>query len=451
MTNRLQNKRKLSPKEIREYLEYTKNGTVKNTLPNCMLALENDEKLQDLIQYNSFTGRIDVTGKVWWNKTGTVLNDTDLNYLLLYLEQQYDLSNEKKVQRALNIIADQNQYHPIRDYLNLLQWDGQHRIRYVLHHFLGAEVNDYTHDAMLVFLLGAINRVFEPGYKFETMLCLVGGQGAGKSTFFRFLAMKDEWFSDDLKKLDDENIYRKMQGHLIIEMSEMIATANAKSIEEIKSFLSRHKDTYKVPYEVHPVDRPRQCVFGGTSNTMDFLPLDRTGNRRFHPIIVDPGNAEVHILEDEDASRAYMEQVWAEAMELYRKGNYRPILSRENEQYLKEFQKNFMPEDAMAGMIQAYLDGYKGDKVCSKQLYHEALNHPYEEPKSWELREINNIMNTVITGWKAFVNPRNFGVYGRQRGWERDNKVPATNEKSGDEFLTPTAEVAEQITFMFEN
>ena len=71
MTNRLQNKRKLSPKEIREYLEHTKNGTVKNTLPNCMLALENDEKLQDLIQYNSFTGRIDVTGKVWWNKTGT--------------------------------------------------------------------------------------------------------------------------------------------------------------------------------------------------------------------------------------------------------------------------------------------------------------------------------------------------------------------------------------------
>ena len=38
----------------------------------------------------------------------------------------------------------------------------------------------------------------------------------------------------------------------------------AKNIEQIKSFLSRQKETYKVPYEVHPEDRPRQCVFCGT-------------------------------------------------------------------------------------------------------------------------------------------------------------------------------------------
>ena len=109
----------------------------------------------------------------------------------------------------------------------------------------------------------------------------MGGQGAGKSTFFRLLAVKDEWFSDDLRKLDDDNVYRKLQGHWIIEMSEMIATANAKSIEEIKSFLSRQKEVYKIPYETHPEDRLRQCVFGGTSNALDFLPLDRSGNRRF--------------------------------------------------------------------------------------------------------------------------------------------------------------------------
>jgi predicted P-loop ATPase len=104
---------------------------------------------------------------------------------------------------------------------------------------------------MKIFLMGAIKRVFQPGCKFETMLCLVGGQGAGKSTFFRLLAVKDEWFSDDLRRLDDDNVYRKLQGHWIIEMSEMIATANAKSIEEIKSFLSKQKETYKVPYETH--------------------------------------------------------------------------------------------------------------------------------------------------------------------------------------------------------
>ena len=106
-------------------------------------------------------------------------------------------------------------------------------------------------------------------------------------------------------------------------MSEMMATANAKSIEEIKSFLSRQKEVYKIPYETHPADRPRQCVFGGTSNALDFLPLDRSGNRRFIPVMVYPEQAEVHILEDEAASRAYIGQMWAEAMEIYQSGRFK--------------------------------------------------------------------------------------------------------------------------------
>ena len=121
----------------------------------------------------------------------------------------------------------------------------------------------------------------------------------------------------------DDNVYRKLQGHWIIEMSEMIATANAKSIEEIKPFLSRQKEVYKIPYETHPEDRLRQCVFGGTSNALDFLPLDRSGNRRFLPVMVYPEQAEVHILDDEAASRAYMEQLWAEAMTIYRSGDFK--------------------------------------------------------------------------------------------------------------------------------
>ena len=198
---------------------------------------------------------------------------------------------------------------------------------------------------MKLFLLGAISRAFQPGCKFEIMLCLVGGQGAGKSTFFRLLAVRDEWFSDDLRKLDDDNVYRKLQGHWIIEMSEMMATANAKSIEEIKSFLSRQKEVYKIPYETHPADRPRQCVFGGTSNALDFLPLDRSGNRRFIPVMVYPEQAEVHILEDEAASRAYIEQMWAEAMEIYRSGRFKLAFSPAMQRYLKEHQRDFMPED----------------------------------------------------------------------------------------------------------
>ena len=134
----------------------------------------------------------------------------------------------------------------------------------------------------------------------------------------------------------------KLQGHWIIEMSEMLATSSAKSIEEIRSFISRQKETYRTPYEAQPKDRLRQCVFGGSSNTLDFLPLDRAGNRRFLPIMIYPENAEVHILEDEDASRAYLLQVWAEAMTVYRSGHYSMKFSKSIQRQLVEVQKDFM-------------------------------------------------------------------------------------------------------------
>lgn len=328
MSNDLQNTQtSMTVEEVRGSLDSTDNGAVKNSIRNCLTVFQNDPKLEGAIRYNILTERIDIVKPLWWSKPTTTLNDTDLNYLMLYLEDQYTLTSEKKIQKAISIVADCNKYHPIRDYLNGLEWDGTERIRCALPHFLGAEESEFTYECLRLFMLGAISRVFKPGSKFETMLCLVGGQGAGKSTFFRLLAIKDEWFSDDLKRIDDDNVYRKMQGHWIIEMSEMIATANAKSIEDIKSFISRAKETYKVPYETHPADRLRQCVFGGSSNTMDFLPLDRSGNRRFLPIMVHPERAEVHILEDEAASRAYIDLMWAEAMTIYRRGSFRLTLS----------------------------------------------------------------------------------------------------------------------------
>ena len=98
------------------------------------------------------------------------------------------------------------------------------------------------------------------------MLCLVGGQGAGKSTFLRFLAMEDRYFTDDLKKLDDDRIFQRLQGHWIVEMPEMLAILNAKVVEETKSFISRQSDNYRTPYDTVAVDHRRQCVFAGTSN-----------------------------------------------------------------------------------------------------------------------------------------------------------------------------------------
>lgn len=235
----------MTVEEVRGSLDLTDNGAIKNSIRNCLTVFQNDPVLQGAVRYNILTERIDIVKPLWWSKQTATLTDTDLNYLMLYLEDKYSLTSEKKIQKALSIIADSNKYHPIRDYLNGLEWDGTERIRYALPRFLGAEESEYTYQALRLFMLGAISRVFKPGCKFEVMLCLVGGQGAGKSTFFRLLAVKDEWFSDDLKKIDDDNVYRKMQGHWIIEMSEMIATATLRALKILSPLSAGRKKPIK--------------------------------------------------------------------------------------------------------------------------------------------------------------------------------------------------------------
>ena len=407
-----------SPAEIRERLDRTENGGIKNSIKNCLTVFRLDEVLHKSICYNLFTEKTDIVKPLWWHKRSLVLNETDVNYLMLYLEENYGLSVETKIAKAISIIADKNKYHPIQEHLKSLMWDGEKRIENALPYFLGAEKNEYTAAAMQLFMLGAIHRVFHPGCKFEMMLCLVGGQGAGKSTFFRFLAMKDEWFTDDVKRLDDKKVYEYLQGHWIVEMSEMNAVANAKSIEETKSFLSRQKDTYRIPYERRAEDRYRQCVFCGTSNDLAFLPFDRTGNRRFGPVKVCPEKAETTIYRDEKGSREYIIQAWAEAMEIYRSGEFLLTFSPDMEDYVKSLQKDFMPEDTQTGMIQAFLDNYEEDYVCSTIIYQEVFHQEGIVPK-WQSKEIGDLMDNEITGWEKHGTHRFPGGLGIQRAWKR--------------------------------
>ena len=392
---------------ILETLEKTEKGGTANSIQNCVTVFEHDPLFAGQISRNLLTETDDMVGPIPWHRTTTRFDDEDLPHVLLHFEQYYGIRSEKSVQNALRVVASKHSFHPVRDYLQGLNWDGVPRIRTALHHFLGAEICDLHEMCLRTFMLGAVHRVFEPGSKFDLMLVLIGGQGAGKSTFLRFLAIRDEWFSDDLKRLDDEKIYQRLAGHWILEMSEMVATANARSIEDIKSFLSRNKDTYKFPYDRYAADHLRQCVFAGTTNKVDFLPLDRSGNRRFLPVQVNPDHAEVHILYDEKASRAYIDQMWAEIMTVYRSGEYSLRLSRAMETQLAREQEQYQQEDVLTGQIIGFMETYEGDKLCSKQIYKEGLDHPYEEPRQWETREIYEAVNTAIAsgrirGWRPF-------------------------------------------------
>ena len=419
----------LTPADVRDMLILTKKGAVLQCKRNCVTVLENDPHLKGAFRCNILSGRTDIVRDLGWRRPSPAINDTDMSYIYLYLEDHYSLTSEKHIDSAIRIVADRNSYHPVCEFLDNLKWDGQERISKLLPRFFGVSTDDgyYTpqllYDCTKLFLMGGIVRAHNPGIKFDYMLCLAGGQGAGKSTFFRFLAHNDDWFTDDLKKIDDDNIYRQLQGHWVCEMPEMIEPSNPRKRDQVKAFITRQKDSYKVPYDVYPMDRPRQCVFGGTTNIVQFLPFDRTGNRRFIPFEINEERREVHILDKdhERENRYFIDQVWAEAMALYRKGDYTLALSTEDEHRLDIIRKHFMPEDTMAGQIQQFLDDrLRSDltdkHVCSILLFKEALHHEFDEPKRFQTNEICSIMNTSIVGWIEGPVHR-FAKYGTQKSW----------------------------------
>ena len=179
------------------------------------------------------------------------------------------------------------------------------------------------------------------------------------------------------------------------------------------------------------------------------MPRDRTGNRRFIPIPVDAELSEVHILDNEEESRAYIDQLWAEAMTIYNSGDYKLAFSPAMQETLQAHQQDFMQEDAQAGMIYAFLEDYTGDRVCSKQLYAEALGNT-NIPAEWETRAICEIMNTGISrgdiqGWQAHKTAKRYPKYGVQKGWER-----VTSPETGAEnFSEITDSEAKQLGFPF--
>lgn len=326
-----------------EYIKVGDNGKPYQTIENCLNILQNDDKYKGKITFNEFSNKVLYNGKQW--------KDEDFSQLVYHMESNYNITQEKKIRHAFVLENKRNSFHPIKQYLDGLNWDGVPRLSTLFIDFLGADDNPYTRAVSTVTLTGAVARIYHAGVKYDTMPVLVGKQGVGKSTIWAKLG--GEWYSDTLDTIKGKEAYESIQNSWIIEIAELSAMAHATK-EDTKKFITKTSDKYRKPYAETVEEIPRQCIFVGTTNDYEFL-KDETGNRRFYPIDVDITKATKSIWND--LTQEYINQLWAEAKKLYLKHGENAIYIK-NEEILKladNQQREHFEKGTTYSEVEAYL------------------------------------------------------------------------------------------------
>jgi putative DNA primase/helicase len=245
----------------------------------------------------------------WQRVLGSAWTDVDDTQFANWLQHSYLIANSRQIPEAVEVAARDNTFHPVRDYLNRLKWDGERRIDHWLVRHMGSEEKPINRAFGSKWLISAVARVFKPGSQVDHTLLLEGTQGIKKSTALRMLA-SDEWFTDHISDLRDKDARIELQGKWIIEFSELHAI-KGKSFEIVKSFLSTRVDHFRAPWGRRSTANPRQCVFAATTNDETSL-ADETGNRRFWPVRC--RNIDIEGLKRD------RDQLWAEACVRFQQG-----------------------------------------------------------------------------------------------------------------------------------
>ena len=408
-------------------------NAVKNTMQNLEIIFRNDLNYSGKIEFNELSQMRTFDRKEW--------KDVTDNRIKLHLEKEYSLvTSINGINQVCSIIADDNSYHPIKEYLNSVQWDGISHLKSVFTDFLGATDNIYTQSVAVITFVGAVARVFEPGVKFDTCTVLVGKQGTGKSKFISKIAVNPEWFTDGVTTFDGKDFYESIQGKWIIELGE--GTAFQKSIKErSKQAIASQQDFYRRPYGRNPEQRPRQCVFLGTTNNYDFL-KDETGDRRYYPIDVNIANATKNI--DKDLISEYIAQLWAEALYLYRNDQCIYIRDSQVLALAEQEQRKHFDESPLQSDIFNFLEipitsdwytlsleerrshikrcqegdtstgAYRRDRVSVKEIACELFSYELNQPIDRKF-SLDIARTLTALGWNKTGKVERLNIYGFQR------------------------------------
>lgn len=269
------------------------------SVANAKLAIT---KLGIGLKLNTFHMRMEIDG--YDKPVGEAFADTVLKLRDVVIENFDFDPGQKNVEDAARLLAMQNAFDPVRDYLDGLVWDGTPRLNTWLSVYLGAADDELTQAIGRAVLVAGVRRVRRPGCKFDAMLVLEGQQGRGKSSALKVLAGGDENFTD---ALDFRQNYKEHQelllGKWIVEAPELDGLGQA-DVRRAKQFISKTHDRARAAYARTVEEVPRRCILIGTTNDDHYL-KDPTGNRRFWPVVT--GAIDLMRL------RAVRDQLWAEA------------------------------------------------------------------------------------------------------------------------------------------
>lgn len=418
-------------------MDVDRRGSYLSTAGNISMILSNDTRIRNTFKHNKFDNKFYVCKTLPWRRVATPepIRDVDFAGVRNYIEKMYGIAASSKVDDSLKLEFEKQSFHPVREYLSALVWDGTERIDSLLIDYFGVEDNLYTREAMRIQLIGAVSRIFVPGSKFDYVLLIVGEQGTKKSTFINKLG--GDWYSDTFNTVQGKEGMEQIHGVWLMEMAELAGLRKAE-VESIKHFISKQEDQFRPAYGRTTETFKRQCVFFGTTN--DLTPLkDPTGNRRFNPALVRPYLVKKDVfthLDDE------VDQIWAEAVALFKAGAKR-YLSKEAELIAKQQQMAHSEFDERRGVVEKFLDmklppdwekmditerrvyidmegeGTESrDKVCIAEIWCECLGKDKENMTRYNTRDINDIMKG-LPEWEAGSVPSNFKIYGKQRYYQR--------------------------------
>jgi putative DNA primase/helicase len=427
-----------------------RDGRPKATRENMLHAFREDPSLYGLVALNEFSQEMWKLKATPWPSPPGVWREVDDYLLGEYLVLQHNWGQSAgadMIGQALKTVATDFSFHPVRDRLLALTWDGQNRLSRWLFEALGFDPKampvrraKYLSCVGKWFLMGMAARVMRPGCKFDYMLVLEGPQGFRKSTLGRVLA--GDYFSDTHLDLGNKDSYLQLQGCWVHEFSELHAITG-KDVTLVKAFVSAQTDYLRAPFDRRPAKYPRQCVFFGTSNNGKWA-RDRTGNRRMWPVGIDKPVRTEYVQEN-------LDQLMAEAVQRVQAGErFHPNYEEEVEWFQPEQAKRVQTTAVEEALMQ-YLCGDRGPRGPSENAAPQRVTLlgclegiGIDVSKSASNRTVQSEMVELLHKW-GWIHKKSTKVIAGKRPWiyERPEVWPPVEAIEEDDEVCPSV-VAKQ-------